>query len=75
LQELHLTVVDERECARLVNASGVQLSVDVDLELCAGKKNYLPRYPVYTRVERDGKVIKFGFQSDNFNRKKSTLFL
>ncbi len=40
LQELHLTVVEDRECQRLINHNGSLVRVNVDMELCAGK-NYI----------------------------------
>lgn len=55
-QELHLTVVEDRECQELLNRNGSLVRINVSLELCAGHKNYLPRFPVFTRVLNGSRV-------------------
>ena len=50
LQEVSLTILDDEECKFLTHRNGSQVRVNIDLELCAGKKNFIPKYPVYTRV-------------------------
>ena len=52
LQELTLSVIPDRECVQLINdARNGRVRIDIEVELCAGKKNYLPKFPVYTRVQ------------------------
>ena len=47
-----LSVIPDRECVQLINdARNGRVRIDIEVELCAGKKNYLPKFPVYTRVK------------------------
>ena len=56
LQELQLTVLDDRECQDLSNHNKSLVKVNIQLELCAGKKNFIPQYPIYTKMVNDSKV-------------------
>ena len=58
LQELTLSVVEDRECLELLNHDKKSLvQIDIDKELCAGKKNYIPKIPVYTRIRNHDKKV------------------
>ena len=41
-----------------MNHGGSLVRVDVEHELCAGKKNYIPNYPVYTRMHVNGTKVR-----------------
>ena len=59
LQELSLSVLDDRECQQLSGgAKDSTIKVNIELELCAGKKNFIPQYPIYTRMVNGSKVKK-----------------
>lgn len=57
LQELTLSVVDDRECVRLLNENNNSMvEIDPELELCAGQKNYIPKFPTFTLIKNDSKI-------------------
>lgn len=56
LQELKLSVLDDRECVQLSNHDKSLVNVNIQLELCAGKKNFIPEYPIYTKMVNGSKV-------------------
>ncbi len=58
-------MVDDHECASLLNRNSSLVLINVALELCAGKKNYIPNYPVYARIKKGKKVWKLSYNNSN----------
>eukprot|EP00095_Tigriopus_kingsejongensis_P007323 maker-scaffold689_size110969-snap-gene-0.24 protein:Tk07323 transcript:maker-scaffold689_size110969-snap-gene-0.24-mRNA-1 annotation:"serine protease 33 precursor" len=57
LQKLDLTILDDQECLSLTNLNKASLTkVNIKVEMCAGKKNYLPHFPIYRRVVNGSEV-------------------
>ena len=51
-------VVGSHECKELLNRNSSLVKINVELELCAGKKNFIPKYPVYTKIVRGNEVVR-----------------
>ncbi|XP_059088191.1 uncharacterized protein LOC131884431 isoform X1 [Tigriopus californicus] len=57
LQKLDLTILEDQECLSLTNLNPTSLTkVNIKVEMCAGKKNYLPHFPIYRRMVNGSKV-------------------
>ncbi len=61
LQQLKLDVVEDHECQKLLNVNRSLVHINMELEMCAGKKNYIPHHPVYTRIKKEKMVRTKGW--------------